>query len=109
MKITVFGASGRTGQELLLQVLARGHDVTAVVRAPSRFNIKHNRLKVVMGDALQLNSFDDALAEQDAVLSTLGIAGFFNWQRRPKSATCWAVPSPFLTIRIIQTNPAPER
>lgn len=78
MKIAVFGGSGRTGLELLMQVLARGHEVTAVVRNPERFKLSYDRLKVVAGDALKPNSFDAALEGQDAVLSTLGVTGFLN-------------------------------
>src|SRR5438552_12474657 len=36
MRITVFGATGGTGTQLVHQALAQGHDVTAVVRDPSR-------------------------------------------------------------------------
>ena len=36
MKLTVFGASGKVGQEIVRQALAAGHGVTAVVRARSR-------------------------------------------------------------------------
>jgi putative NADH-flavin reductase len=36
MRLTIFGASGGTGRRLVEQALAAGHDVTAVVRDPSR-------------------------------------------------------------------------
>lgn len=78
MKIVVLGASGRTGLELLMQVLARGHEVTAVVRNPDHFKLSYDRLRVVAGDALKPDSFDGALEGQDAVLSTLGVTGFLN-------------------------------
>ena len=32
MKVVVFGGSGGTGTELIVQLLASGHDVTAVIR-----------------------------------------------------------------------------
>ena len=51
MKATVFGANGRTGLELLLQFLARGHEATAAVRNPDRFDLCYDRLKVTQGDA----------------------------------------------------------
>ena len=78
MKILIFGASGRTGRELLLQLLARGHDVTAVVRSPERFDVHYDRLNLLAGDALEPESFGDALAGQEAVLSTLGVPGFIH-------------------------------
>jgi nucleoside-diphosphate-sugar epimerase len=36
MKVVVFVGSGRTGKALIVQLLARGHEVTAVVRPPRR-------------------------------------------------------------------------
>lgn len=78
MRIIVFGASGRTGQELLLQLLARGHNVTAVMRDPKRFNIHYDRLTVVAGDALKPESFGAVFAGHEAVLSALGVTGIIH-------------------------------
>lgn len=36
MRLTVFGATGAVGQEIVRQASAAGHEVTAVVRDPSR-------------------------------------------------------------------------
>lgn len=76
MKVVLFGGSGRTGRELLVQLLARGHEVTAVVRRPSDFGLSYERLRAVAGDALKPQTFDAVLEGQDAVLSTLGVTGF---------------------------------
>ena len=38
MKIALFGASGNTGLQLAEQALARGHQVTALVRDPSKLS-----------------------------------------------------------------------
>ncbi len=78
MKLAIFGGSGRTGQLLLLQALARGHDVTAIVRDPATFEVRYDQLTIVAGDALKPESFGDALIGQDAVISVLGVTGFFN-------------------------------
>lgn len=78
MRLVIFGASGRTGQELLLQALARGHEVTAVVRSPDKFRLRYDRLNVVARDALHGESFAGALDGQDAVLSILGVSGFIH-------------------------------
>ena len=42
MKLVIFGASGKTGSELVKQALEKGHSVTAFVRDPSRISSKHD-------------------------------------------------------------------
>jgi biliverdin reductase / flavin reductase len=78
MKVAVFGGSGRTGIELIVQLLARGHDVTAVLRHPESFGLRYPRLRAVKGDALEPETFGAALDGQHAVLSSLGVTGFLN-------------------------------
>lgn len=72
MNILVFGASGRTGRELVKQGLAQGHTVTAFVRHPASFDIVHPQLKVVQGDAADRVSVERAVRDQDVVLCALG-------------------------------------
>jgi putative NADH-flavin reductase len=72
MKLTVFGASGRTGRPLVEQALAAGHEVTALVRDPARLPIMHERLHVVRGDVQDAAKVEQAVAGADAVLSALG-------------------------------------
>jgi putative NADH-flavin reductase len=73
MRLTVFGASGKTGRHLLEQALAAGHTVTAVVRDPARLPVHHHqRLKVVAADVLDPAAIAPAVAGADAVLSALG-------------------------------------
>lgn len=62
MKIAVFGASGGCGRHVLAQAVARGWDVTAIVRAP----LEVPGVRVVECDL-------DAIAGADAVISCLGI------------------------------------
>jgi putative NADH-flavin reductase len=71
MKILLFGATGGTGKEVLLQALEQGHTVTTIVRNPSKINIRLKRLKVIQGDVLTSN-LDFAFANQDAVICCLG-------------------------------------
>ncbi|MFF3491129.1 NAD(P)-dependent oxidoreductase [Streptomyces sp. NPDC002795] len=72
MKLTVFGATGGVGQELVRQALAGGHEVTAVVRDPARLTVAGERLEVVRGDLKDPESLRPAVAGRDAVLSGLG-------------------------------------
>jgi putative NADH-flavin reductase len=73
MNIVVFGANGPTGRLLTKQALDRGHAVTAVTRHPETFPIEHACLQVVKGDVFVLAAVEQAVAGQDAVLSTLGV------------------------------------
>src|SRR5215472_5765047 len=74
MNILVFGASGRTGRELVKQALAQGQTVTAFVRHPASFDIAHPQLKIVQGDAADRASVESAVRGQDAVICALGAA-----------------------------------
>src|SRR5215813_587120 len=73
MKIVVFGANGATGRHLTEQALAEGHTVTAVARNPETYPLQNERLRVMRGDVFDLASVEQAVAGQDAVLSTLGV------------------------------------
>lgn len=74
MKISVFGASGRTGKPLVEQALAAGHEVTAFVRDPAKLGLSHARLQLVKGDIGDAAAVEAAIRGQDAVLITLGRA-----------------------------------
>ncbi|MBC9719316.1 SDR family oxidoreductase [Streptomyces sp. TRM66268-LWL] len=75
MKLTVFGATGGIGQEIVRQALAAGHQVTAVVRAPARLSAQGERLDVFRADLSDAESLRTAVAGCDAVLSGLGARG----------------------------------
>ena len=72
MKILILGATGPTGLQLVTQALEQHYEVTALVRNPAKFNINHEKLTIITGDALDKNIVLKALAGQDAVLSALG-------------------------------------
>jgi uncharacterized protein YbjT (DUF2867 family) len=76
-RILVVGATGGTGRQLLAQALARGFDVTALVRNPSRLRVDHPRLTIVQGDVLDPASVEAAMKGREAVLSALGHKRFF--------------------------------
>ncbi|MCW2883071.1 MAG: NAD-dependent epimerase/dehydratase [Sphaerisporangium sp.] len=72
MKLTVFGATGGTGKEVVRQALDAGHQVAAVVRDPARLAISHSALEVVTADVTDPDSLRPALAGREAVISALG-------------------------------------
>jgi biliverdin reductase / flavin reductase len=75
MKIVVFGATGRTGRELVEQALASGHEVTAVARQPSRLGRPTDRFQTAQVDLSDAGSIDRCVGGQDVVLSCLGVTG----------------------------------
>lgn len=76
MRLTIFGATGGTGTQLVRQALEEGHDVTAVVRDPARLDVpRHERLKVVTADLTDAAAIGPAVEGADAVLSALGPRG----------------------------------
>jgi putative NADH-flavin reductase len=72
MRIYIIGGTGKTGRELIMQALERGHTVTALVRNPSRLKITNPNLSFVKGNVLDLKSFDSSIMGHDAVMSALG-------------------------------------
>jgi len=72
MKIVVFGASRGVGLQVVKQALDAGHTVTAFVRSPEKFEIKHGNLIVFKGDSMDASAVENAIAGQEAVISTLG-------------------------------------
>jgi putative NADH-flavin reductase len=68
VKIIVFGATGGTGQQIVEQAIAAGHEVTVFARGGGQMS----RAKVVTGDVLDRAAVADAVRGQDAVLSALG-------------------------------------
>jgi putative NADH-flavin reductase len=74
MRITIFGATGGIGAELLQQSLAAGHEVTVAVRNPSRLAANRNGTRVITTDleTPDPRALESAVAGADAVLSGVG-------------------------------------
>ncbi|MET7829461.1 NAD(P)-dependent oxidoreductase [Streptomyces sp. NPDC060011] len=72
MKLTVLGATGGIGQEIVRQALGSGHQVTAVVRDPARLTVTGTGLEVFRTDLTDPEALRPAVAGRDAVLSGLG-------------------------------------
>jgi putative NADH-flavin reductase len=71
MKITVFGATGRTGLHLLAEGLHRGHQMTAFTRHPQALGDRSELAAVVRGDGRDPHAVRQAIDGADAVLSTI--------------------------------------
>lgn len=74
MKLLIIGATGRTGRHVVQQALARGHDVTAMIRRPGAIEA-HAGLRLVVSDPLNAADLAPILAGQDVVISCLGQRG----------------------------------
>lgn len=70
--IIIFGATGTIGRRLVEQALEKGYTVTAFVRDPAKFDLKHANLKTFKGDVLNGISVEKAIDEQTAGICALG-------------------------------------
>ncbi|MFO7773459.1 MAG: NAD(P)-dependent oxidoreductase [Dehalococcoidia bacterium] len=68
MKIAIIGASGQIGSFIRDEALARGHQVTAIVRHPEKITVQNPRLTVVKADVLK-DKVDELVKGHDAVIS----------------------------------------
>ncbi len=72
MHITVFGATGRTGNLVVQKALDDGHRVTAFVRDPDKLGQTHEALTVLKGDLFDPNDMETAVTGADAVVCAIG-------------------------------------
>jgi len=72
MKLTVFGATGGTGEQVVRQACEAGDEVTAVVRDPARLRVAYPNLTVVRADVMDPASIESAIAGRDAVVTAIG-------------------------------------
>ena len=71
MKIALFGATGRVGNEVLKQALAAGYEVIALVRSPEKL-AENNNLTIIQGDVRDGAAVSHAISGVDVVFSALG-------------------------------------
>ena len=76
MRLALFGATGKLGEQLARQALGAGHEVCALVRNPARLAADlRDQLTVIEGDALQEADVARVLEGVDHVLFALGCDG----------------------------------
>lgn len=73
MKITVIGATRGIGLALTRMALEKGHEVTALLRDPSKMSLTHPKLRITTGDIRHQATIEAALAGQDAVCICIGV------------------------------------
>jgi putative NADH-flavin reductase len=71
MKITLVGATGLSGSRILTELLARGHEVIALVRDPGKL-ASHEHLTLVQGSVEEEAVLVAALEGADALVSAYG-------------------------------------
>ncbi len=72
MKLAVLGATGATGRLVVDVALARGHEVVALVRTPTKLMLEHERLSVRRADVTDAASLEAGLAGTECVASCIG-------------------------------------
>ncbi len=75
MKLTIFGATGGTGKQLVEQAITAGNHVVAYVRNPSKLDFMHKYLTIVEGELDDIMMIEQAVSGVDAVISVLGPRG----------------------------------
>jgi len=79
MKIALIGGSGFVGSKILAEALARGHQVTAIVRHPEKLDASQKNLTIKKADVLEVDELAKILAGHDVVVSAFnparGVAG----------------------------------
>jgi putative NADH-flavin reductase len=92
VKIVVFGATGGTGQQLVAQGLAAGHEVTAFTRSPDAVAMRLG-LTVMAGATSDPQAVERAVAGRDAVLCALGGSPLRRGERVCATAMSHIVPA----------------
>lgn len=72
MKIAIIGATRGIGLALAKAALADDHEVTVLARMLGRMPISHSKLRVVAGDAQDLDAIKTVVEGQDVVCDCLG-------------------------------------
>jgi uncharacterized protein YbjT (DUF2867 family) len=68
MNVTVFGATGGIGREVVTQALDAGHHVTAYLRNPTKLTVTHPNLTVITGELTDRDTVQRAVHGADAVM-----------------------------------------
>ena len=70
--IALFGATARSGREIIRQGLERGYTIKGFARTPSKLGIEHENLTLYKGDIYDRASIAAVLEGDEVVLSMIG-------------------------------------
>uniref|UniRef100_A0A914X5F0 NAD(P)-binding domain-containing protein n=1 Tax=Plectus sambesii TaxID=2011161 RepID=A0A914X5F0_9BILA len=82
MKLVIFGATGLSGQRLVMQALEAGHEVLAIARSTEKFLpeiMNHPFFKHANANIFSSETLVPHLQGADAVLSCLGVYPSLKW------------------------------
>lgn len=102
MQILILGATGRTGTQVVLEALQRGHNVTALVRTPSALDeltsklpdAQKANLTVVKGSPLNSADVTNAITAASPAGPDTKLAVISALNSRRTSENPWAAPHP---------------
>jgi putative NADH-flavin reductase len=72
-KFVIFGAGGRAGQQAVAEARRRGHEVTAVVRDPSRYSGVVDGVQLVAGDVTDAADVASLAVGHDAAINAAAV------------------------------------
>lgn len=72
MQVTVFGATGGTGREVVSAALAAGHDVRVLVRDPAAVGALPEAVHAEVGDARDAAAVARAVLGSEGIISAIG-------------------------------------
>ena len=78
MKVCVFGATGRTGRQVVAELVQRGVAVRAVVRDRDRASLLPQEAEIVVGDVGDIGSIDAALTGCSDLICAAGATPSLN-------------------------------
>ena len=70
--IAVFGATGKTGKELVRQAIDRGYSIRALVRNPAKIETAETNVHIIQGDVMDSGKVEETIRGAEAVLNVLG-------------------------------------
>ncbi|WP_329059998.1 NAD(P)-dependent oxidoreductase [Amycolatopsis sp. NBC_01480] len=75
-RIVIFGAGGRAGRQAVAEARRRGHEVTAVVRDPSRYGgLPDDGVRIAAGDVTKETDVAALAAGHDAAINATAVYG----------------------------------